>query len=196
MEKVKYFIFISGEIKSGKDTVGNYIVNTYKYKRYAFADEMKNQVSKIFKIERSLLDTHEGKNQIINSTSSVEPTQLVKNDNIRTVRDVLIEYANMKRGENINYWVEYLKDKIIQDDSSHIVITDWRFLNEYETMKKLFTNSVFITINIKRKNNINLYSTCISETSLKDFQFDHIINNDDGIQSLYRNVDLLMNRFL
>lgn len=168
---MKLIIFLSGGIKSGKDTIGEYLVKNYNFKRYAFADKVKDDVSDLFKIRRDIMDTHEGKNKLISY-------------NI-TVRDIIINYANNKRDEEQDYWTKIVIENIKKNNYDNIVITDFRYINEYNTIKNEFKDDYkIITINIIREiDDENKHINCISETSLNSFIFDFILYNKTLLDS-------------
>lgn len=88
----------------------------------------------------------------------------------------------------------------------YILIPDWRFINEFDTISKyarLFNNPV-ITIRVER---FNLDGTCytnpqmtedqlshISECELDNFSFDWIIENRGTIEDLKDSVDIILER--
>ena len=162
---------ISGYLQSGKDTVANYLVKEYKYKRLAFADILKDDVSKIYSIERQLLDTTEGKKNF---------NTVYKKSN----RQILIDHGCDKRKIDPNYWVDKVIDKL-KNTKENYVVSDWRFENEYNRIKEK-TREKIITIRINRfdKSDIN----DISETSLDNFNFDYTLSNKGTIDELYTKV--------
>jgi hypothetical protein len=154
-------ILLSGWKGSGKDYVADIIVETYNYKKIGFADIVKDHVSKKYKIKRRLLDTQEGKMKMYN--------------NIKSHRDLLIDYAEAKRKECVYYWAKIANERI-NKYNENIVISDWRFIEEY---RYLCNNSEYniTTIRINRFETNN--SSCLTEKSLDDYDFDYIIDNKD-----------------
>lgn len=182
-------IFISGYLQSGKDTVGNFLVKKYDFIRLAFADELKNEVSKLYNIDRLLMDTSNGKKQSID----------VNIEGVTTVRDLLICHGKSRRDFDEKYWALKIVDKIhslSQNGHDKFVISDWRFYNEYQTI----VEDPYIKSNDGRVLTwrINRWdippSTDESEISLDKFNFDKIIDNKQiQQQDLYEKIQCLMN---
>jgi len=81
-------------------------------------------------------------------------------------------------------WVNALIKEIHQNIlAKNICITDCRFMNEYEALKKLKYKTEFIYI-IKNNVGENAFSSHASEQDIKLFKPDHIINNDGTIKEL------------
>lgn len=180
-------IMLSGWMQSGKDTVGNYLCHAFGFHRFAFADVLKDEVSELFHISRQSLDTSEGKAAIFNQNTG------------QTVRDLLISHGQARRAENINYWVERViksieskendPDTKLKQPFHRIVITDWRFTNEYSFLMHHFSindndpTSHIYTWRINRWNTPPLNDP--TETNLDTFSFNHVIQNLGSIDSLY-----------
>ena len=160
-----FVVFLSGYLQSGKDTVGNYLVERFNFKRVAFADILKDEVSELYNIPRSLLDTTEGKT--------------VEN------RSKLIKHGAKRRAENLNYWI----DKIIENirtSKQNVVITDWRFAHEFNVIRDTLdvcTNFTLFTWRINRWDAPPLVDS--TENSLDRFEFDTCIENKYGLENLY-----------
>lgn len=173
---------LSGYIGSGKDTVGEYLVNRHGFVRCAFADILKDEVAKMYNIDRNLMDSQSGKETTV---------QIVGDDNkvVETsVRRILIDRGNFRRNQDINYWVDmivaHIRSEIKKDNSKNFVVTDWRYPNEYERIVELVTDTSVVTWRINRRQSSRLND--VSETSLMDFHFDEQIDNYDTVQSLER----------
>lgn len=121
--------------------------------RFAFADKLKKEVSKIYNVKND--DNY--KEKIIFEG--------------KTFRDLCIFHGTKRREENIDYWCEkFLKN---YKKSDEFIITDFRFINEYEFMKKNFGEEV-ITIRLNRSSvPIPLPLTERSEHELDNFDFDY-----------------------
>lgn len=175
---MKTILLLSGYMKSGKDTVGDYLVKNYNFQRFAFADCLKNQVAEIYNIDRSLLDTQKGK----------ESRTIVNNQEI-SIRQLLINHGKEKRNLDINYWVNIVSKDILKSDYNKIVITDWRFPNEYYKICENFQNTgKVLTLRINRLRYPLLNDE--SETSLDNFEFNAVISNTTSdLETLYNEIE-------
>jgi hypothetical protein len=158
-ERCKTIVLLSGWKGSGKDYIGDIIEKEYGYIKKKIGQSLKDEVSDKYNISRNLLETQEGKNIVFK--------------NGETYRDLLIRHGEAKKEKDINYWVK----NIVLEDS--IVISDWRFVEEYEYLKKTGCN--IITIRIERFDKIE--TECKTEHSLDDFKFDYKISNSIGTSS-------------
>ena len=163
-------IMLAGKSGAGKDVVADYIHNNYDYDKLAFADSLKEVVSKKYKFPIKYCYSQLGKKKLINGVS---------------VRQLLISEAKQMRYENENIFVELLNNKIHLD--CEYVISDFRYINEFNALKQY---SNVKTINIIR-NNCNIIDDP-SEHQLDSFNFDMtIINNYKTINDLYKFLDTI-----
>lgn len=182
MNKCKKVIMISGKAGSGKDTVANIIRNMGDYDVFAFADSLKDYVGMKYGISERLLFTQEGKRQMINV-----------DDEMISVRDLLIREAELKRSEDESFWSRLLIYKAIETDSD-IIISDFRFPAEYYEIKKYFHNVV--TIRVNRPIEMTEMVSSHTEEQLDNFQFDYILHNNSNIDYLKHQIDLIFKSFL
>lgn len=169
-------ILLAGKAGSGKDTVANHLVKNYSFKRFAFADTLKEYTSKKYNVPLHILFTQEGKKQ-----------EIMVNNKMVTLRDLLIKDGAEKREENNNYWVDLVIEKIKSESlTQDIVISDFRFPNEYNRIKEFF--SELATVLVVRENGCENIDD-LSETSLNKFKFDRVIFNDRTIYDLEKFID-------
>ena len=105
-----------------------------------------------------------------------------------TVRDILIMEATKKREIDENYWVSMVIDQILIDKPEKVVISDFRFPNEFYEMNKYFDD--ILSVNIVREDYIFVDDS--SETSLDNFEHDMRIYNNSNKYDLYRKVDYML----
>ncbi len=186
-----YVILVAGYIKSGKDTIGDYLCKKHGFRRYAFADAIKDDVAQIHGFDRSLLDTHEGKDMIYYKGYLHRPSfwmRFLRYIGLaQSVRDLLIECAENMRRVDINYWVNKVISKIDNDGSSKVVVTDWRFPTEYSRFTE--TNYLIDTWRVSRPD--ILPTNCPTERSLDGFRTSITVHNTrlDDLTYLYSEID-------
>ncbi len=181
--KKKLIVMLSGYLQSGKDTVGEHLCRSYNFKRYAFADILKDEVSSMYKVTRGLLDTQAGKSMLVH-----DPLTGGK----RTARQILIEHGQMRRAENVDYWVSKVQQKILADNCDRAVVTDWRFPNEHVVFLDSMTKHGYNlqTWRLNRWSEAPLRD--LSEVALDSFQFDHVIQNAGSVSEFLRSVDSII----
>ncbi len=173
-------ILLRGFSNSGKDFVGDIICKQYGYKKFSFASSLKKIVSEIYNIPLELLYTQEGKMMIC------------ENDiHKRTNRQLLIDEALKLKESDFDIFAKHCCNEIEKTSSNKIVITDWRFMNEYNVLKDIFSNAKIIPIHVIRKNQEKSPIDDISEYHLMERKDDiTIINNMDD--SIYDNIYYLL----
>ena len=174
---MKTLIMLSGYAQSGKDTIGSHLVNTWGFRRLAFADKLKDEVSQRYGVKRELMDSGLGKR-----------TQMMVDGSPTTVRDLLVQYGTARRRENSHYFIEPIIDTIDKAEAN-LVITDWRYENEYSRIRDRFNQQELRLIALR----INRFKTppFVSETEIQldQFSFDVVLNNTGSVKALLRNVD-------
>lgn len=134
-----------------------YILNDLKAVRFALADELKIKVAKKLGITYDI-DLEKNKDNKIFE------------NNTKSFRDYIIEYAIKKRKKDINYFCKLLVKKIDAIDiNTNIYITDWRYMSELEFFEKYYENVKTIRIarlgikkiDIESETNLDKYKTDI-----------------------------------
>lgn len=204
-------ITLSGFINSGKDTVADYLCSKHNFKKISFADSLKDTISIIFGWDRELL-----------SGSSVESREWREQIDPwwskrlgiphLTPRWVMQYWATevCRNHFHTDIWVASVEHKLLHSDED-IVITDCRFLNEFNTVK----NVGGITMRISRGPNPDWYDAALSfnrgkegnnswaaskeilarknvhpsEYSSVGLEYDYFIENDGSLDQLYRKID-------
>ena len=132
-------IGISGCARSGKDLFFKLLSNNlnpkFNLKRFAFADELKNDLSCLLKQNFNI--------------DPLNPTPEEK----ELIRPLLVCYGtDIARKINENYWIQKIQPKIIENlkiKNNIAVLTDVRYVNEQLFVKNNFKKS--ININIERE---------------------------------------------
>jgi hypothetical protein len=168
-------IGISGNINAGKDSVADILINLAKVEglvceKRKFAQKVKEQASILLGVHISKFEDAEFKNKVVKRY--VDKSGEVKE---LTVRDYLIGIGNgLRKVIHEDIWVDLMFNDYQSTD--RWVISDVRYPNEFEAIKKLGGIMVYV----KRKNSVYLDNE--SERSLdnylKDNRFDYVIYND------------------
>ncbi len=156
---------LCGYSGSGKSYIAD-ILEKKGWFNIALADELKNEVSQDYSLDRKLFDTQEGKK--------------MKYTNGKTLRDILIQESKNRKKIDLNYFTKKVTERIQKDSGNkNVVISDMRFPHEYYFIKTKFPDSKIICARVRRDfyNAIDDYS----EKALDNFLFDIIINNDETL---------------
>ena len=161
-----HIILLSGWAESGKDTCADYLASK-GYKRLAFADALKKKCAQNTKFSLELTQTHEGKSSIFRD---------------RTIRQHLIDYANIELKKNTYAFVE---DVVINIEFHHyekIVISDWRRMDELIGLQKFLPTAKITPIHIQR----HLVSPVADTTEyVLSFPFRYRIENYGSLEEFY-----------
>lgn len=201
-------IGISGKALSGKDETGKIIMEYYKEKKFVvkkFADKLKEITAILLGIQRSDLESQEYKASVlpkdwwiykfgekiipyVGNEGKLDEHILVKT----TPRWLLQNIGTDCFRKLIHPDVWVISTFADYDESKNVVITDVRFKNEADAIKKRGG----IVIRIKRPTD-DYSITHPSETALDDYpNFDAVINNDGTIDDLKEKVINLLTTLL
>lgn len=205
-------IAISGKMQNGKDTIGNYLIAKYKFKRIGFADKLKevcmtynNSTAQLCafwnkKVAREVLNDEKRESEVDALVQKVCPgvwRKLTYDECFGTKTDysrlTLQEFAQGMRQLKADCWVECVIKKC-SEEGGRWVITDVRYKNEAFAIEVSENAQIWRVIR-----NIPLPGTGsshISETDLDTFPFEVYINNDGTIEELHQKVDKLIKSLL
>lgn len=200
-------VTVSGFIGSGKDTVSEYLQSIYGFQQISFAGALKDAVSAIFGWDREMLEGKTVESRYWRETKDIWWSERL-GMNI-TPRWILQYWGTevCRQGFHDDIWIASVENRI-RNNARNVVISDARFPNELATIKKLGGKSLMVV----RGKNPDWYDLAIkanqgdsharaeiativhsSEWSWVGYDFDHIIDNNSDLASLYAQVDRLIN---
>lgn len=202
-------IAVSGYKRSGKDTIANYLVKNYGFKKVAFADPLKDLVARKFDIDRASLDDHRKEEPLLQYP--VDPkdkfSQMIadfmlmefKDENGHqygrdyqdktlywTPRALAILEGSVNRAVNSSYWVKQAIREIQKGDSFDYVISDLRYCSEVSQLEEAFGLNL-TTVRIDRFDSSP--SVDPSERDLDGYEFDLTVSNRGSVKDLFIEAD-------
>lgn len=181
-------IGITGKIGSGKSTVSNYMADAYGFKEYSFASPLK-QIGEIFGFTHTeLYGTQEQKLEK-NEVWGVSARDFLQKVGTELFRDKLQEvlpHIKVKRG----LWSDMFRKKY-ETHPGLYVISDVRFLDEYQTIKDLGG----VVIRVNRNETVNKGGEehkHRSETVMDCITPDFIILNNGSLHDLKIQIDSIV----
>ena len=207
-------IGICGLIGAGKDTIADYLVNIHQFRRESFANSLKDAVSSVFGWERELLEGRTKQSR--EWREQPDPWWSTRLGQTITPRYVLQYWGTevCRKAYHDDIWIASLENKI-RNSRDDIVISDCRFPNEIEAIKRAggivikvvrgpepawFELAEIVnqgpTANTRwrlSKNDLDKYKIHASETAWVGTKFDAVIdNNEEGFNALYQQVNDLL----
>jgi hypothetical protein len=163
-------IVLSGNIGSGKDTVAN-CLSDYFYIKVSFAEKLKDLLAFLFDWNRELLEgiTPESREwrEKKDEEWDITPREAMNLVGSRLFRDNFRE----------DVWVKFTEKRVkeLLKRGKEVVITDCRFVNEAEMLKRL--GGVFIYVKRGDKD---------PEYEMSKIQYDYVIENDTTKEELIK----------
>jgi len=181
-------IGLNGFKNSGKDTVGNILVDKYDFKKIAFADKIKESASALFGVPIEKWDEWKNDDKIFISVFKSGENIWTPSKNfeqwIFSARTFLQRYGTESHRDIFgeNFWIDYALKDINKLDN--FVITDCRLENELKVIRDLGGS----TIKIIRETN-NPKDTHITELEPNTKFIDYVLYNNGTLIDLEKTVD-------
>ena len=132
---MKRIIAICGTKRSGKDVLANHIVNKYGYTKLSFAEPLKELVKQLFNFsdeQVGLINGNNDEKDTIDERWGLSPRKALQFIGTEVLQHKIQELIpNIGR----DYFANILLSKI--EDNKTYVISDLRFIHEYEKIKHL-----------------------------------------------------------
>lgn len=153
---------VSGFAGAGKDTFANVLCKYKGYRRFAFADPIKQSVAAQTNLPLEVLHSVEGKKQIVNGKS---------------LRQHCIDLGEFERKKDPEVWGKQIAQQIKEVKCEKVVISDWRLLPELFAVQKAFPEAFVVPIRIHRTNQYLSSVPDMTEYSLMGFPYAFTIQN-------------------
>jgi len=176
-------IGIAGRAMVGKDTFAKMIAEELNKEFYppfllmAFANELKIKCQKDFDLDYEQLWGKE-KESIDNRYKKLNE------DSYWTGREIMQAYGQFFRSIDYDFWVKFLFRLIEEKEYKNVIITDIRYKNEANAIKRNDGYLIKINRNVLKEIHGNNH---VSETDLNNYNnFDFNIINDKSLDELKR----------
>lgn len=198
MVSIKHIIAITGEARSGKDTASGYLQKMYGYERFAFADPMKDILCTTLGIDLETLDAFKNNPTTHSVTGDFFYISNISSDLDYTftefstdMRKILQRFGtdSMKKYFGNDVWASLLISRAHLWGCSKVVVSDLRYLNEYEVLQMSCEKLTVIRIH---KEGTNKNDTHSSEQELNKIPADYEISNNGSIQDLQNKLNKIL----
>lgn len=201
-------VCLSGNAGSGKDTVADYLVNHYGYKRMAFADPLRDIVQLVFAMDeenvwdRKLRElplkylpnlTDEKVAHLLSESSSQEEFFSKLNDEQFWSVRKLLQYIGTEMFRNeiwADTWINNFNQRI--EPGFNYVLTDVRFPNELSVVKEKFGGKILFAEVVRDGCDGKNVGLANHESEKHKFSMDIKIVNNGTLEDLYHKVKELI----
>ena len=207
-------ISVSGFIGSGKDTIADYLVTEFGFKRLSFAGTLKDAVAAIFGWDRDLIDGTTKESRVWRDQVDQWWSDRLGIPNL-TPRYILQHIGTdvFRNHFHDEMWIASAENQI-RHSKDNIVITDARFDNEVQAIKRAGGT----TIRVERGERPSWYKDAVayntfthdgdrlrakqrleqanihaSEYSSVGLVYDHLIQNNGTVDDLQQRVKSIVN---
>ncbi len=176
-------IGINGLLQSGKDTVANYLVENYGFKKYSLADPVRDSVLKL----NPYIDAACTRLIDIVEEFGWDKAKVLYPEVRRLLQVFGTQVGRQTFGDGI--WLQKAKQYILSNPPEvHIVIPDIRFNNEAEFIHAFFGQVIKIERpGIKQMNHV-------SEAGINPGLVDYVFCNCGTLEDLYQMIDKYISR--
>lgn len=183
-------IALCGKKRSGKDTAGSLYIEKYGYIKYAFANPLKEACREIFMFNEEQMD---GKlKETIDEKWGVSPRKVFQIFGTEMFRQRLTDFFPEMKDIKENFWIYrfelWYKNLIKTNPNAKVVVTDVRFPNEANIIKKLCGTVIKIERHTKKNNDSHS-----SEKSIDLIKGDINITNNGTIKEYHEKLDNIFN---
>lgn len=199
-------ISVSGFINSGKDSVAKYLVEEQCFVRESWAGSVKDSLAVIFGWNREWLEGHTQESR--KWRESVDEWWSNRLNRKITPRWAMQHYATeiMRDTFHDEIWTASLERKLM-NYKSDVVISDTRFLNELNTIKRIGgiairvvrgENPKWVDVYLKHVANntveefANTHDIHSSEYSSVGLKYDYVLTNNGTIDELHASIKNLL----
>jgi hypothetical protein len=180
-------IGLTGYAQSGKDTVAKVLVEQHGFTRIAFADKIREFLYETNPMYDTIAFEPRFVKECVDKVGWEEAKQ---NPQIRRLLQTSGVAARKLFGDD--FWVKQSLDGLGLFGASNYVITDVRFENEAEAIKK-YDNSQLWRI---KRNGVSAVNAHISESQMDGYPVDQIFTNNGTISDLEGLVNSRMQNLL
>lgn len=183
---------LTGQMGSGKDTVADYLVSQYWFKKVGFADALYDITCTLFDITRGQAERYKVDGIQIYLSDPKEWPRTTKTHPI-TMRQFLQRLGTDVGRDMFGqfFWVQHLFNQIDAGDTDiDYVIKDVRFDNEANAVTRVGLDSDSVVWRITRPGYEGDGHT--SEAGITDKYVAATIENNGTLEDLYYKIDLLM----
>jgi hypothetical protein len=179
-------IGIIGKKRSGKDTSGDYLVNSKGFIKYSFANPIKRGAMELFGFTED--QVFGDAKDIIDPVWGITPRTVLQIMGTEVFQYDIPKYIPELQAIGRGFWVKRFEQWYEQNRNLNVVICDVRFQHEVDAILKMGGNVWRV-----ERPNLDGGDEHASEKEMDLIQgVTNIIQNDGTLDNLYNKVDLLV----
>lgn len=169
-------IGFAGKKGSGKDTLGNYLIEKYKFERYAFGDPVKEVCRILFGFNDQQL--YGDKKEEMDISLGIKPREAFQKIGTNFGRKIFHELFPGILIPEGQIWINIFKNNC---NHRNVVLTDVRFQNEADAIKELGGFIIYIDSKYCLDDN--------HESEQINVEYDFLVKNHGTKDELFQNFD-------
>lgn len=183
-------ILLCGYKRSGKDTFANHLDEEHGFKHFKISKPLKDAVKNLFNFTESQIEGD--LKELIDKDFNTTPREVMK-----FVGTNMFQYKIQQLLPNIgrNFWVNKLIKELESSKEKNIVISDLRFIHEYESLHSYcIKHNISIKIVKIIRPSLFVYNADnkdFSETEHLKLKFDCVVENN-SIEEFKQNIDNIL----
>ena len=177
-------IGICGKAGSGKDTIGDYLIDNYEFTKISLADPLKRLVQDVFVVDDHTMFDRKAREEELKLWPGWSVRKLLQYIGTELFRDNIDD----------SIWVKSLYYRILEEkknpetENRNYVITDIRFPNELQFLSEKFQGE-FTSIRVVRDGYDGSVGIQGHKSESYTLETDHVILNNKTIDELHHVVD-------
>jgi hypothetical protein len=186
MQGFPKLISICGRRRSGKDTIASFLCNEYGYANHKIADDLKSLVKLLFGFSDSQVETDT--KDVVDPRWGISPRKALQFFGTEIMQ---YQVQHLLPDVGRNFWIQSFIKKNIIDTNKLIVISDMRFVHEYNHLKN---HDVFV-IRVERDDHeLCEHDEHVSEKEYLNIPAHVIVKNNGNHEELYANIRAIFNQ--
>lgn len=187
---MKHIVLLCGYARCGKDTVAEYLCSKHSYTNMKFARKLKLILKILFGFTDEQLEHNK---HVVDAYWGVSPRQAME-----FIGTEMFQYYIQKLlpNQSRNFWANSLLNDIETDSSDKIVVSDLRFVHEYECFVRHFKHDKISVIRIVNQNATNDNSSHVSNNEHLQIKTDYVVHNNGTINDLHHAIEKLLTKMV
>ena len=184
-------IGFSGKKRSGKDTGGEYLIKKYGYIQYSFAGPLKKACQEIFMFSDEQTEGH--LKEMHDERWNISARKVFQIFGTEMFREKLGDFFPEMKHIQENFWIYrfemWYKNLKKTNPNVKVVVTDIRFPNEAEIVKKLGGK----IIKVERNTSMSIDNHA-SEKNIDLIKGDITLTNNDTLEKYYEKIENILQK--